>query len=98
MGRQKHLLDIDIHFNDGRRSGGGRGRGPRSGPRGNRNNQRGERQQGSRYRGNEEQVVVVFIVTCVLLFMDRWFLFRVKSVSKVAATNPSLMTNATSRL
>lgn len=69
VGRQKHLLDIDIHFNDARRSGGGRGpRGPRAGgPRGNRNNQRaagggagagagaGEK-QGSRYRGNEEQV------------------------------------------
>lgn len=66
VGRQKHLLDIDIHFNDARRSGGGRGpRGPRAGgPRGNRNNQRGGggagagagEKQGSRYRGNEEQV------------------------------------------
>lgn len=62
VGRQKHLLDIDIHFNDARRSGGGGGggggrggRGPRSGPRSNRNNQKGEK-QGARYRGNEEQV------------------------------------------
>lgn len=67
VGRQKHLLDIDIHFNDARRSGGtGRGRGPRAGPRGNRNNQRsgggggggGGERQGSRYRGNEEQVLI----------------------------------------
>lgn len=36
VGRQKHVLDIDIHFNDTRRGGvGGRGRG-RSGPRGQR--------------------------------------------------------------
>lgn len=58
------MLDIDIHFNDARRSGGGRGRGPRSGPRGNRNTQRGgggggADKQGSRYRGNEEQVINV---------------------------------------
>lgn len=58
VGRQKHLLDIDIHFNDTRRSGGGRSRGPRSGLRGNRNTQRGDK-QGSRYRGNEEQVSVI---------------------------------------
>lgn len=57
VGRQKHLLDIDIHFNDARRSGGGRGRGPRAGPRGNRNTQRGGDRQGARYRGNEEQVM-----------------------------------------
>ncbi|RZC37007.1 plasminogen activator inhibitor 1 RNA-binding protein-like, partial [Asbolus verrucosus] len=40
VGRQKHVLDIDIQFNDNRR-GGGRGRGQRSGPRGNRPTQRG---------------------------------------------------------
>ncbi|XP_063928398.1 SERPINE1 mRNA-binding protein 1 isoform X3 [Zophobas morio] len=41
VGRQKHVLDIDIQFNDNRR-GGGRGRGQRSGIRGgNRTNQRG---------------------------------------------------------
>lgn len=34
VGRQKHLLDIDIQFNDNRRPGGGRGRGQRTGPRG----------------------------------------------------------------
>lgn len=39
VGRQKHVLDIDIQFNDNRR-GGGRGRGQRSGPRGNRVNPR----------------------------------------------------------
>lgn len=39
VGRQKHVLDIDIQFNDNRR-GGGRGRGQRSGPRGNRTNPR----------------------------------------------------------
>ncbi|KAF2897926.1 hypothetical protein ILUMI_08250 [Ignelater luminosus] len=50
VGRQKHILDIDIHFNDTRRAGaGGRGRGPRSG-RGARPNR--DRQ---RFRGNEEQ-------------------------------------------
>lgn len=38
VGRQKHVLEIDIHFNDTRRGGGaGRGgRGPRAGPRGSR--------------------------------------------------------------
>ncbi|KAJ8971194.1 hypothetical protein NQ314_000830, partial [Rhamnusium bicolor] len=41
VGRQKHILDIDIQFNDGRRPGGGRGRGQRSGARGTRTNQRG---------------------------------------------------------
>lgn len=40
VGRQKHVLDIDIQFNDTRR-GAGRGRGQRSGLRGNRTNQRG---------------------------------------------------------
>jgi plasminogen activator inhibitor 1 RNA-binding protein len=41
VGRQKHVLDIDIQFNDNRR-GGGRGRGQRSGGlRGNRTTQRG---------------------------------------------------------
>lgn len=60
VGRQKHVLDIDIHFNDARRGGGGRGRGARSGPRGNRTNrgggdQRGDRQT-SRFRATEEQV------------------------------------------
>ncbi|XP_044256167.1 plasminogen activator inhibitor 1 RNA-binding protein isoform X1 [Tribolium madens] len=40
VGRQKHVLDIDIQFNDTRR-GAGRGRGQRSGPRGNRTAQRG---------------------------------------------------------
>ncbi|XP_072399455.1 intracellular hyaluronan-binding protein 4-like [Diabrotica undecimpunctata] len=35
VGRQKHLLDIEIQFNDSVRRGGGRGRGQRSGcPRG----------------------------------------------------------------
>jgi len=37
VGRQKHVLDIEFHFNDGRRGGGmGRGRGGRGrgGPRG----------------------------------------------------------------
>lgn len=65
VGRQKHVLDIDIHFNDARRGGGGRGRGARSGPRGNRTNrggggggdrqERGDRQT-SRFRGTDEQV------------------------------------------
>lgn len=41
VGRQKHLLDIDIQFNDTRRPGGGRGRGQRSAPRGNRGGNRG---------------------------------------------------------
>ncbi|KAG5893970.1 hypothetical protein JTB14_006575 [Gonioctena quinquepunctata] len=41
VGRQKHLLEIDIQFNDSRRPGGGRGRGQRSGPRGNRGGSRG---------------------------------------------------------
>lgn len=58
VGRQKHVLDIDIHFNDSRRGGlGGRGRG-RSGPRGPRGGgpARGDREprerQGPRpYRG-----------------------------------------------
>ncbi|XP_060536879.1 SERPINE1 mRNA-binding protein 1-like isoform X3 [Cylas formicarius] len=36
VGRQKHVLDIDIQFNDSRRPGGGRGRGQRSGVRGGR--------------------------------------------------------------
>ncbi|XP_018565722.1 plasminogen activator inhibitor 1 RNA-binding protein isoform X6 [Anoplophora glabripennis] len=60
VGRQKHILDIDIQFNDNRRPGGGRGRGQRSGPRGNRTNQRGggtrdggERPE-RRYRGDEQ--------------------------------------------
>lgn len=46
VGRQKHLLDIDIQFNDSRRPGQGRGKGPRTGgPRGpgNKPNPRGER-------------------------------------------------------
>ncbi|KAF5300379.1 hypothetical protein FQR65_LT01000 [Abscondita terminalis] len=52
-GKQKHILDIDIHFNDARRMGtGGRGRG-RAG-RGARTNR--DRQ---RFRGNEEQVADV---------------------------------------
>lgn len=51
VGRQKHILDIDIHFNDTRRIGvGGRGRGMRAG-RGARPNR--DRQ---RFRGHEEQV------------------------------------------
>lgn len=55
VGRQKHILDIDIHFNDTdtRRMGvGGRGRGMRAGryPRPNRG---GDRQ---RFRGHDEQV------------------------------------------
>lgn len=52
VGRQKHVLEIDITFNDARRSGpGGRGKGPRAGrgPRPNR-----DRQQ--RFRVNDEQV------------------------------------------
>lgn len=51
VARQKHILDIDIHFNDTRRMGaGGRGRGLRSG-RGARPNR--DRQ---RFRGNDDQV------------------------------------------
>lgn len=47
VGRQKHVLDIEFHFNDGRRGGGinrGRGR-PRGGPNtaGERGDQRGDR-------------------------------------------------------
>lgn len=62
VGRQKHILDIDIQFNDNRRPGGGRGRGQRSGPRGNRTNQRGggTRDAGERperrYRGDEQVI------------------------------------------
>ncbi|KAL3290147.1 hypothetical protein HHI36_023511 [Cryptolaemus montrouzieri] len=56
VGRQKHILDIDIQFNDTRRPGQGRGKGPRSGPRGggpgNKPNLRGERPE-RRFR--EEQ-------------------------------------------
>lgn len=43
VGRQKHVLDIEFHFNDGRRGGGinrGRGR-PRGGP--NTAGERGDR-------------------------------------------------------
>ncbi|XP_066248308.1 SERPINE1 mRNA-binding protein 1 isoform X2 [Euwallacea similis] len=40
VGRQKHILDIDIQFYDNRRPGGGRGRG---GPRGGRGGARGSR-------------------------------------------------------
>lgn len=36
VGRQKHILDIDIQFNDNRRPGGGRGRGGGRGGRGGR--------------------------------------------------------------
>ncbi|XP_022915038.1 SERPINE1 mRNA-binding protein 1-like isoform X3 [Onthophagus taurus] len=41
VGRQKHVLDINIHFNDSRRAGLGRGRGGRGGGRGGRNNREG---------------------------------------------------------
>lgn len=50
VGRQKHILDINIHFSDTRRGGGGRGRGARPGGRGARTNRQ------PRYRGNDEQV------------------------------------------
>ncbi|XP_044765056.1 plasminogen activator inhibitor 1 RNA-binding protein-like isoform X2 [Coccinella septempunctata] len=61
VGRQKHILDIDIQFNDSRRPGQGRGKGPRSGPRGpgNKPNPRGERPE-RRFRddqGEEKQDV-----------------------------------------
>lgn len=63
VGRQKHVLDIDIQFNDSRRPGQGRGKGPRSGPRGpgggNKPNPRGERTE-RRFRddqGEEKQDV-----------------------------------------
>ncbi|XP_025834213.1 plasminogen activator inhibitor 1 RNA-binding protein-like [Agrilus planipennis] len=50
VGRQKHILDIDIHFNDSRRGGtGGRGRGGRAG-RGARSN-RDRQQPQQRFRG-----------------------------------------------
>lgn len=55
VGRQKHLLDIDIQFNDNRRPGGGRGRGQRSGPRGNRTNQRGGGGSGGATRDGGER-------------------------------------------
>lgn len=56
VGRQKHLLEINIHFSDARRGTGGRGRGSRPGGRGARTN----RQQ--RFRGNDEQVrKIIFI-------------------------------------
>lgn len=54
VGRQKHILDIDIHFNDSRRGAGGRGRGPRSGTRGNRGN-RDQRPGTRNYRPNDDQ-------------------------------------------
>lgn len=42
VGRQKHLLDIDIHFTDSRRGTRGRGRGgPRGGGGGGRGGPRG---------------------------------------------------------
>ncbi|KAK9889383.1 hypothetical protein WA026_004658 [Henosepilachna vigintioctopunctata] len=58
VGRQKHILDIDIQFNDTRRPGQGRGKGPRAGPRngsgpGNKpNNARGERPE-RRFRDDQ---------------------------------------------
>ncbi|XP_045482553.1 plasminogen activator inhibitor 1 RNA-binding protein-like isoform X2 [Harmonia axyridis] len=61
VGRQKHVLDIDIQFNDSRRPGQGRGKGPRAGPRGpgSKPNPRGERTE-RRFRddqGEEKQDV-----------------------------------------
>lgn len=50
VGRQKHILDINIHFSDARRGGGGRGRGSRPGGRGTRPSRQ------PRYRSNDEQV------------------------------------------
>lgn len=62
VGRQKHILDIDIHFNDTRRGGvGGRTRGGRTGPRGlrasNRTERGGDRERtgGERDRERERQ-------------------------------------------
>lgn len=43
VGRQKHILDIDIQFNDNRRPGIGRGKGPRTGGGIRGKNPRGER-------------------------------------------------------
>ena len=65
VGRQKHVLDINIHFNDARRGGNTRGRGGGRGGKGGARNNRdgrnggGERQGGgnNRYRNNDEQVI-----------------------------------------
>lgn len=58
VGRQKHVLDIEFHFNDGRRGGLNRGRGgrPRVGGGGGPNSagERGERRGPNRNRGDRQ--------------------------------------------
>lgn len=76
VGRQKHILDIDFHFNDSRRGISGRGRGGRGNRGGNRGGgggggsgggggNRAER-QGSRFRANDEQVSKKYKCTTVI--------------------------------
>lgn len=83
VGRQKHVLDIDIQFNDTRRPGGGRGRGQRSGPRGNRGGSRGgggdRRELGRdvdrperRFRGEEPVSLHLFYLTLIQEQCNPW--------------------------
>ncbi|KAJ6641360.1 Plasminogen activator inhibitor 1 RNA-binding protein [Pseudolycoriella hygida] len=56
VGRQKHVLDIEFHFNDGRRGGLNRGRGnrPRVGGGSNNAGERGERRGPNRNRADRQ--------------------------------------------
>jgi len=57
VGRQKHVLDIEFHFNDGRRGGLNRGRGgrPRIGGGPNNAGERGERRGPNRNRVDRQE-------------------------------------------
>lgn len=57
VGRQKHVLDIEFHFNDGRRGGLNRGRGgrPRVGGGPNNAGERAERRGPNRNRNDRQE-------------------------------------------
>lgn len=97
VGRQKHVLDINIHFNDRRVGGGGRGRGGRTGRGGrggtggagrgaDRERAPGERPPQRNYRSGQDSDQVSSTINSVILTLkNSIFFWPTHSLSALSA-------------